>query len=64
MNRRNFIKNSMLFAGSLVAIPSLIVSKKAYAAWPKKSFDIKDLTESVSSAVSYTHLTLPTNDQV
>ena len=51
----------MLFAGSLVAIPSLIVSKKAYAAWPKKSFDIKDLTESVSSvSVPYTHLTLPT----
>ena len=44
MNRRNFIKNSMLFAGSLVAVPSLIVSRKAYAAWPKKSFDIKDLT--------------------
>ena len=43
MNRRNFIKNSMLFAGSLVAVPSLIVSRKAYAAWPKKSFDIKDI---------------------
>ena len=56
MNRRNFIKNSMLFAGSLVAIPSLIVSKKAYAAWPKKSFDIKDLTESVSSVYGHSNL--------
>ena len=56
MNRRNFIKNSMLFAGSLVAIPSLIVSKKAYAAWPKKSFDIKYLTESVSSVYGHSNL--------
>ena len=56
MNRRNFIKNSMLFAGSLVAIPSLIVSKKAYAAWPKKSFDIKDLNESVSSVYGHSNL--------
>ena len=56
MNRRNFIKNSMLFAGSLVAIPSLIVSKKAYATWPKKSFDIKDLTESVSSVYGHSNL--------
>mgnify|MGYP005705300407 FL=1 len=56
MNRRNFIKNSMLFAGSLVAIPSLIVSKKAYAAGPKKSFDIKDLTESVSSVYGHSNL--------
>jgi len=56
MNRRNFIKNSMLFAGSLVAVPSLIVSKKAYATWTKKSFDIKDLTESVSSVYGHSNL--------
>ena len=56
MNRRNFIKNSMLFAGSLVAVPSLIVSSKAYAAWPEKSFDIKDLTESVSSVYGHSNL--------
>ena len=56
MNRRNFIKNSMLFAGSLVAVPSLIVSSNAYAAWPKKSFDIKDLTESVSSVYGHSNL--------
>ena len=46
----------MLFAGSLVAAPSLIVSKKAYAAWPEKSFDIKDLTESVSSVYGHSNL--------
>ena len=56
MNRRNFIKNSMLFAGSLAAVPSLILSRKAYAAWPKKSFDIKDLTESVSSVYGHSNL--------
>ena len=56
MDRRNFIKNSMLFAGSLVAVPSLIVSRKAYAAWPEKSFDIKDLTESVSSVYGHSNL--------
>ena len=56
MNRRNFIKNSMLFAGSLVAVPSLIVSSNAYAALPKKSFDIKDLTESVSSVYGHSNL--------
>ena len=56
MNRRNFIKNSMLFAGSLVAVPSLIVSRKAYAAWPEKSFDIRDLTESVSSVYGHSNL--------
>ena len=56
MNRRSFIKNSMLFAGSLVAVPSLIVSRKAYAAWPEKSFDIKDLTESVSSVYGHSNL--------
>ena len=56
MNRRNFIKNSMLFAGSLVAVPSLIVSRKAHASWPKKSFDIKDLTESVSSVYGHSNL--------
>ena len=56
MNRRNFIKNSMLFAGTLAVAPSLVITKKAYAAWPKKSFDIKDLTESVSSVYGHNNL--------
>tara|TARA_Y100000287_G_C14197947_1_gene343755 strand:- start:428 stop:889 length:462 start_codon:yes stop_codon:yes gene_type:complete len=62
MNRRNFIKNSMLFAGTLAVAPSLVITKKAYAAWPKKSFDIKDLTESVSSV--YGHNNLEESSQV
>ena len=56
MNRRNFIKNSMLFAGSLVAVPSMIYTKDAYAAWPKNSFDIKDLTDSVKSVYGHNNL--------
>ena len=56
MNRRNFIKNSMLFAGSLVVAPSVIYTHNAYAAWPKKSFDIKDLTDSVNSVYGHNNL--------
>ena len=56
MKRRNFLKNSLLFAGSLLAVPTLVVSNKAYAAWPKKSFDIRDLNESVSSVYGHNNL--------
>ena len=56
MNRRNFIKNSILFAGSLVAAPSIIYTNNAYAAWPKKSFDIKDLSDSVKSVYGHNNL--------
>jgi len=38
MKRRNFIKNSILFAGALAVAPSAILSNQAYAAWPKKIF--------------------------
>ena len=56
MNRRKFIKNGMLFAGSLVAMPSFVLTNKAYGAWPKDSFDIKDFTESVSSVYGHNNL--------
>ena len=56
MNRRKFIKNGMLFAGSLVAMPSFVLTNKAYGAWPKNSFDIKDLSESVSSVYGHNNL--------
>lgn len=56
MNRRKFIKNSMLFAGTLATIPTLIATKEAYASWPKKSFDIKDLNDSVSSIYGHNNL--------
>jgi len=35
MKRRNFIKNSMLFAGALTALPAVLLSKKSYAAGQK-----------------------------
>jgi sulfur-oxidizing protein SoxY len=56
MKRRNFIKNSMLFAGALTALPSVLLAKKSYAAWPKTSFDIKDLTDSVKSVYGHNNL--------
>ncbi len=56
MNRRNFLKNSLLFAGTVTTLPGLIGSKDAYAAWPKKSFDIKDLSESVMSVYGHNNL--------
>ena len=56
MKRRNFIKNSMLFAGALTTVPSVLFTKKSYAAWPKKSFDIKDLTDSVKSVYGHNNL--------
>ena len=56
MKRRNFIKNSMLFAGALTTLPSVLFVKKSYAAWPKTSFDIKDLTDSVKSVYGHNNL--------
>jgi sulfur-oxidizing protein SoxY len=56
MKRRNFIKNSILFAGALAVAPSAILSNQAYAAWPKKSFDIKDLSDSVISVYGHNNL--------
>ena len=56
MKRRNFIKNSMLFAGALTTLPSVLFAKKSYAAWPKTSFDIKDLTDSVKSVYGHNNL--------
>jgi sulfur-oxidizing protein SoxY len=56
MKRRNFIKNSMLFAGALTTMPAVFVTKNAYAAWPKKSFDIKDLSDSVKSVYGHNNL--------
>ena len=57
MNRRKFIKNSMLFAGTLATVPTLIATKKAYASWPKKSFDITDLGESIKSVYGHNDTT-------
>ncbi len=46
----------MLFAGALTTVPSVLFTKKSYAAWPKKSFDIKDLTDSVKSVYGHNNL--------
>ena len=56
MRRRNFMKNSLLFAAALTALPAALYTKQSYAAWPKKSFDIKDLTDSVKSVYGHNNL--------
>ena len=43
----------MLFAGALTTLPSVLFANKSYAAWPKKSFDIKDLEDSVKSVYGH-----------
>ena len=52
----------MLFAGTLAVTNFNHETKEAYASWPKKSFDIKDLTESVMSV--YGHNNLEESSQV
>ena len=57
MNRRNFLKKSFLTAAVFATTASLLVTpKKTFAAWPKKSFDIKDLSESVMSVYGHNNL--------
>lgn len=56
MNRRKFLKNSLLFAGTVSTLSGLMLNEQAYAAWPKKSFDIKDLSESVMSVYGHNNL--------
>ena len=46
----------MLFAGVLTTLPSVLYTRKSYAAWPKKSFDIKDLSDSVKSVYGHNNL--------
>ena len=46
----------MLFAGALTTLPSVLFANKSYAAWPKKSFDIKDLEDSVKSVYGHNDL--------
>ena len=58
MNRRNFLKKSFLTAAVLATTTSLLVTpKKTFAAWPKKSFDITDLGESIKSVYGHNDTT-------
>ena len=46
MNRRNFLKNSLMTAATITTFAGLLIKpKRVFAAWPKESFDITDLNE-------------------
>ena len=58
MNRRNFLKKSLLTAAVFATTASLLITpKKTFAAWPKKSFDITDLGESIRSVYGHSDTT-------
>ena len=57
MNRRKFLKQSLLTMASVSAFASLIITpRKVFAAWPKDSFDITDLSKSISSVYGHDDL--------
>ncbi|MBH44418.1 MAG: thiosulfate oxidation carrier protein SoxY [Gammaproteobacteria bacterium] len=58
MNRRKFLKNSLLTVGSIMSVATLsIIPKRVFASWPKSSFDEKDLEKSIKSVYGHSDLT-------
>ena len=63
MNRRNFLKNSLLTAATISTFAGLMITpKRVVASWPKESFDITDLKQSIKSV--YGHNNLETSSKV
>ena len=57
MNRRNFLKNSLMTAATVTTFAGLMIKpKRLYAAWPKASFDITDLNDSINSVYGHNNL--------
>ncbi len=57
MNRRNFLKNSLITAATITTLAGLMIKpKRVYAGWPKESFDITDLGESIKSVYGHDNL--------
>ena len=57
MNRRNFLKNSLMTVGTITTLAGLMIKpKRLYAAWPKESFDITDLSDSINSVYGHNDL--------
>ena len=57
MNRRKFLKNSLMTAVALTTFSGLLLKpKNVFAAWPKASFDITDLNESIKSVYGHNDL--------
>jgi sulfur-oxidizing protein SoxY len=63
MNRRNFLKNSLMTAAAITTFTGLMIKpRRVFAAWPKESFDITDLSQSIKSV--YGHNNLEENSKV
>ena len=57
MNRRNFLKNSLMTAATITTFTGLMIKpKRVFAAWPKASFDITDLSQSIKSVYGRNNL--------
>ena len=57
MNRRKFIKKSLMTVAALGTFSALLIKpKRVYAAWPKASFDITDLSKSINSVYGHNDL--------
>ena len=57
MNRRNFLKNSFMTAATITTFAGLMIKpKRLYAAWPKVSFNITDLNDSINSVYGHNNL--------
>ena len=57
MNRRNFLKNSLMTAATITTFAGLLITpKRAMAGWPKESFDIADLSKSIKSVYGHNNL--------
>ena len=57
MNRRNFLKNSLMTVGTITTFAGLMIKpKRLYAAWPKSAVDIADLNDSINSVYGHNNL--------
>ena len=57
MNRRKFIKKTLMTVVALGTFSALLIKpKRVYAAWPKASFDITDLSKSINSVYGHNDL--------
>ena len=57
MKRRTFLKKSLMTAAVVTTFAGLMIKpKRVFAAWPKKSFDITDLSDSIKSVYGHDDL--------
>ena len=57
MKRRTFLRKSLMTAAVITTFPGLMIKpKRVFAAWPKESFDITDLKDSIKSVYGHDDL--------